>query len=181
MTKEEIEKILEEKQWIVDYTIHKDFPIFRDDEDVRQIALITMWRCLDKYEEDRGATMESYIRKCITNKLRNEIKKRTGVKYAINDVNKNVSLDNVVKFKGKDAGSEITYHEIIPDTSNKGIIINLQEYFDGLNDTDREIIYLRSRGKTMKEIGRKQMCSKQNVKQKCERLKKILKETCILD
>jgi len=111
-------------------------------DDLISIGTIGLIKGIDSYSYKRGTRLTTYAAKCIENEIL--MYYRTDKKHS-----KNISINESIGFD-KD-GNEITFLDILKtpkpdyesDIDKKDNIINLKEYFNVLNEREKEIIIKR--------------------------------------
>lgn len=74
MTNDEMQKILEENENLVRFTLCKHFPAYMFDDDMFQVGMIALWKAASTFDFSRGK-FSTYAVKCIKNGINCELRK----------------------------------------------------------------------------------------------------------
>ena len=171
MTKETVEKLIEENIGIVSFTINNYFYDLRGDDDIYQIGLIALWKAVETYEE-KGATLKTYARNIIKNDIIKELEHRQANKRKLNNPNFTISL-----YEECSEGTEQIIEKI---TGEKNIqtLQDAKEFIEGLEEVERQIIYSSVGGLNIKEIAEKVNQSQYLVRKSLKNIKEEMKRQC---
>ena len=174
-------KLIEHNLRLVAHIVKKYDHKLEDVDDLLSIGTIGLIKGIDSYSNKHGTRLTTYIAKCIENEI---------LMYFRSDKknNKNISLNEAIGFD-KDGG-EITLLDVLktpkPDYAlaihNKENIVNLKQYFNVLNEREKEILNKRyglidDEEYTQKEIAKSLNISRSYVSRIEKRaLTKLLKE-----
>lgn len=122
-----------------------------DVDQMESIKLNTLWECIKKYDENRGAKFTSFLYQQLTFALKNEVKSKRIKEYSTNNIEHN--------------------------TAEKQQQISLNELFDGLPiDTANILAQKFVDNMTMVEIGEKNGYSRETARRKLKNAIKIFKQ-----
>ena len=135
-------KLIEHNLRLVAHIVKKYDHRKEDVDDLISIGTIGLIKGVDSYSHKHGTRLTTYAAKCIENEIL--MYYRTDKKHS-----KNISINESVGFD-KD-GNEITFLDILKtpkpdyegDIDKKDNIISLKEYFNVLNEREKEIIIKR--------------------------------------
>ena len=145
-TREEIEQMIRDNEPLVGFIINRDYPVYLNDDDARQEALIGLWQACERFNPKKGI-FSSYAVRSIRNALHSYWRgeQRLRERYP------KVSMDVKV---GDTKSGEITLGDTIP--SNENIEEDFVDY-DGLREIlteqEMEVVKLRVQGYSYSEIG----------------------------
>lgn len=128
------------------FTLRKYFPWYADDEDVKQICLIGLWKACTKFDPNKGYTFSTFavevIRRSMLNFLRSE-KKRKRIQYT----------DSVVYYDGE----EVDLIESIPDkyAGETSLDFCFEELSEKLNDKETRVLQMKIKGYNQVEIAKR--------------------------
>lgn len=151
------------------FTLRKYHPTICGDEDIRQVAMIALWKAIKTYNPDKGVPFSTFtiycINRAISVTLRDQkAKKRTGTI---------VYLDDSVP------GTEnLIYADTITSTHDVSFF-DLEGIEKKLTDEDRDTIDLILSCKNQSEIARKTGQSGATVSRKVRRVRQIFLDHCI--
>ena len=135
-------KLIEHNLRLVAHIVKKYDHRKEDVDDLISIGTIGLIKGVDSYSHKHGTRLTTYAAKCIENEIL--MYYRTDKKHS-----KNISINESVGFD-KD-GNEITFLDILKtpkpdyegDIDKKDNIVSLKEYFNVLNEREKEIIIKR--------------------------------------
>lgn len=126
-----------------------------DLDDIESIKMNTLWKCIEKYDKNRGTKFTSYLYQQLSYAFKNKVKKKK-VEF------------NVSNFGGPDK----------VDTSYP----NTLEVIDIVNDLEPEMAHIIEQrfynNMTMKEIGKKNGYSRETARRKLKNAIKTCKMIC---
>ena len=124
-----------------------------DFDDIESIKMQTLWRCMDKYDPDRGTKFTSYIYQQLSFAFKNKIKKKR------RECNVE-SIENVDrKLQGR---------------------MEVKDILMGLNSEYTDIIHKRYyQNMTMMEIGKSNGYSRETARRRLKKAIKICQNSCI--
>ena len=150
-------RLYEENQKLVYYAVSMYFPCWLHDEDLIQVAKISLWRACEAFDPAKG-TISTFATKYI----------RTGVYSYLRDCCKlppsSVPFDEAYISDGS--------LDMASSNEDSGLSLELDKMIDGLKPQVRLIVALRSAGLTAKEVAEALDCSPQNVSQLLKRNRK---------
>lgn len=73
----DIETDMQQNERLIWYTLYKYYPQYLKDEDMVQELRITLWRCLEQYDETQGTSFSSYCVQAMVNRIRNIHRQQT--------------------------------------------------------------------------------------------------------
>ena len=138
-----------------------------DRDEIESIKMITLWKCIDKYDPTRGAKFTSYLYQQLSFALKNELKKKRDMVY----------LDNVqLDFFGHGGGRSTKNLR-----SKSPFVDHRREFTDvltGLPEDVSGILKQRYIGNmTMIEIARANGYSRETARRRLKRAVKICKKS----
>ena len=143
MTRNEQEKLFHQWTEFAWFLLWRHFPQLALDEDIKQEALLGLWKACRTYDKDKSQ-FSTYAAQCILNQVRQVLRKRS---YEP-DI---VSLSTPV---GGYEEEGLTLENMLEDpvpSIDEGYI-DLKDFLRGLNERDKKLIQLRLQGKTQKQI-----------------------------
>lgn len=143
MTRSEQEQLFHQWTEFAWFLLWRYFPQLALDEDIKQEALLGLWKACTTYDKDKSQ-FSTYAAQCILNQVRQVLRKRS---YEP-DI---VSLSTPV---GGYEEEGLTLESMIEDpvpSIDEGYI-DLKDFLRGLNERDKKLIRLRLQGKTQKQI-----------------------------
>ena len=79
-----------------------------DLDEIDSIKMLTLWKCIEKFDPDRGAKFTSYLYQQLSFAFKNELKKKKQMWYRdntqIDSVNSNDSYDSHIEFRDTISG-----------------------------------------------------------------------------
>lgn len=143
MMRTETEQLFHENIKLAHYLLHVYYPASSQDEDLHQEALLGLWNACVTYDESRSK-FSTYAGRCVLNQIRMELRRRARQPDT-------VSLNSPVAEDG------LTLEELLedpcPDTDEDWFALKL--FFEGLSETQRQIIQHRAEGLTQRQIAQK--------------------------
>lgn len=142
MTKNEQEQLFHQWTEFAWFLLWKHFPNLALDDDIKQEALLGLWKACMTFEEGK-AQFSTYASQCIINQIRQVLRKRSNAP-------KTVSLSTPISLED----DNLTLADVIEDpvpSIDEGYI-DLKEFLRGLSDRDKKLVQLRLQGKTQKQI-----------------------------
>ena len=73
----DIDTNIQQNERLIWYALHKYYPQYLKDEDMVQELRITLWRCLELYDETQGTSFSSYCVHAMVNRIRNIHRQQT--------------------------------------------------------------------------------------------------------
>jgi RNA polymerase sigma factor (sigma-70 family) len=143
-----------------------------DRDEIESIKMITLWKCIDKYDPTRGAKFTSYLYQQLSFALKNELKKKR----------KMVHLDNIQLDFLVHTGSRVSTGRRLASGSCAGSNIDYRLEFDdvltGLPEDVSNILKQRYMGNmTMVEIAKENGYSRETARRRLKRAVKICKKS----
>lgn len=142
MTRNEQEQLFYKNLELAYFTLWKHYPTFAQDEDIKQEALLGLWKACMTYDKDKSQ-FSTYAAQCILNQVRMVLRKRS---YEPDMV----SLNTPVGVEDDTLTLEATLEDPVPSIDEG--YIDLKDFLRGLNEQDKKLIQLRLQGKTQKQI-----------------------------
>ena len=124
------------------FLLWRHFPQLALDEDMKQEALLGLWKACMTYDKDKSQ-FSTYAAQCILNQVRQVLRKRS---YEP-DI---VSLSTPVGDEDENLTLEAVLEDPVPSIDEG--YIDLKDFLRGLNERDKKLIQLRLQGKTQKQI-----------------------------
>lgn len=168
---EEIERYEKLIQWV----LNRYFPQYAEDEDMFQLGRIAVWRAIETWEEEGGASFKTYAAVLIKREILSELKKMGRMKNP--DIA--VSLDEEVKAGKRERADHTTYGDMwakqeFEYVDLKGFAESLKRRKRGKHR--REIFELLVLGYSLPEISVKLGISVQRVSQIRKEMRKEIEE-----
>lgn len=165
----EVENMIRENVKLTYYVIATYFPYFNGDEDVREIALIGIWKAFERYDKEQSASFSTFAVKVIKNEILNFL--RTNREFKHNIIL--VSLDTGVTEENaqlRKAENPLLLQQVLSKE------IDLKSIFEKLTDEEQEILLDVINKKTYDEIAEKLHTSQSTITRKVEVVRKKLKK-----
>lgn len=156
------EKLFLDNVKLVPFTLRKFFPALAYDEDLAQEGLLALWRACKAYDERFENTFSTFAVVCIRNGVLRALRHQKGPEI--------LSLDG--ERSSQNGEGEFSLADLLEDPGARiedGVIC-IQEFIQGLDGRDREIIGFQLEGLTQKQ-GSKRLGISQP--QYCRRLKRL--------
>lgn len=118
---------------LVYYIINKYYPIFVNDEDLKQVGMFGLCKAANTWEEDKSK-FSTYASKVILNEIRMEFRKRQKYKY-------DLSLDNEIST----SEGRYTFGDLITGDNDINYV-NVEDFTDKLNENEKKVFKLSSKG-----------------------------------
>lgn len=143
---EKAEKLFSENISFAYWLIHRYFPAISDDEDVKQEALIGLWKACLAFDGGRDVRFTAFATPCICNNVRMLLRRRAKVNSVLL-----VPLEQVIT-----DSEELTLADCIEDPAStiEGSGVSLRDVLDRLSDKERRILGCHLLGLTQKEAGK---------------------------
>lgn len=139
-------KLIEDNMGLVYSLVSRYYPTYKEDEDIIQAGMLGLCKAADTWDADKSK-FSTYAFACIRNEICNEIRARNKHKDVL-------SLDSVaITFDNGDImtlGDTIIDERYSPDNANT---VDYDEFYQTLNDKERNLIELFDNGLTHDEIG----------------------------
>ena len=88
-----------------------------DLDEIESIKMLTLWKCIEKYDADRGAKFTSYLYQQLSFAFKNELKKKKNIWYRDNNQidtsNPNDKYDTSVEFNDTISGLPYEVNKIL--------------------------------------------------------------------
>jgi RNA polymerase sigma factor (sigma-70 family) len=124
-----------------------------DMDDLESIKMNTLWKCIEKYDSDKGTKFTSYLYQQLTFALKNQIKK-----------------------KRKEFNSQRTLEKM---DVNQMMYQEVYDIITGLEEEDTKILEQRFyHNMTMKEIGRQNGYSRETARRRLKNAVKLCQNIC---
>lgn len=137
----EPEKLFEQNQPLAYSILWNRFPTFALDEDIKQEALLGLWKACLSWDAMKGK-FSTYATRCILNQIYQYLRKQV-------PTNKQVSLESVIPGLDKLTLADML-EESIPSIRDERIA--LKELLSGLSPKETQLVQARLDGKTQAEI-----------------------------
>lgn len=115
-----------------------------NDDDIRQVALIGLWKAIDTWEETKGA-LSTYATKVITNYILQELRKKGRKK------NNALSYDALIS----SCDGEVSYLETVASEKNDiefvEVLNDFQRLYVSLNKKEQALLYIYSNYPEMRQ------------------------------
>lgn len=72
-------------------SVSNKFMYALDHNDISSIAMVTLWKCIEKYDPTKGAKFTSYLYQQLSYALKNELKKKN-IEYASDSIEQPISF-----------------------------------------------------------------------------------------
>lgn len=144
---------------------------YEEIEDIRQIALMELWRCIENWDHVHALTTYAYIR--IPNKINIYLRR-------IRKHEKNISINTVIHSDGD--GNDQTILDLIEDPDDcifrllddinaEGVLDNIY-----LTEKEKQVINLRMEGSSQVQVGKIMNLSQPQISKIQIKIKKKIKE-----
>lgn len=144
-------KLFEDNMGLAYYIVRKYYPALANDEDIRQVAQIGLWKAAQKFDDTRGTKLSTLACWCIQNEIRMELRSRN----RWNRLPVGISLDDDIN---GECGNG-TFGDIIADprdmAENVDSRLDAMSCMNRLTEKERLILGMRINGALQKEIGEK--------------------------
>lgn len=143
MKRTEAEQLFHKNIKLAYHVLHRNYPMFAQDEDMKQEALLGLWQACLTFNP-RKAQFSTYAGCCILNQIRMAMRKDAKQPET-------VSLSTPLGEEG------VTLEDMLEDpcpSIDEGLI-DLRNYLAGLSEKERQIIQLNIQGLTQHQIGAK--------------------------
>lgn len=145
MTRNEQEQLFHENLELAYFILWKHYPTFAQDEDLKQEALLGLWKACLSYDQQKSM-FSTYASRCIHNRLRMWLRERS--KHP-----DTVSINSPVAGYGEEGPTlEDTIEDPVPAIDED--YINLKNFLASLSERDQKIVKLRMQGLTQEQIAR---------------------------
>lgn len=152
-------KLIEDNMNLVYYIIHKYYPTYRNDEDLKQVGMLGLCKAADTWD-GVSSKFSTYAFKCIVNTIRVELRNRS---YII----PHISLDNQ-KFDNSD---DSCYEFIASDEVDFLFNTQLESFIKTLKPREVELVNYMRLGLIQEEIAKKYNVTRQAISVSCRRIK----------
>lgn len=160
------ETLIEQHKNLVVYVIKRWFPNKLGDDDIMQIGMIALWKAIEKYDENKKASLETFAVGCIRNGILRELQKQ-------NTKNKNKNNQTEVSLDGHG----VWLDEITPDNSAyMENVIAIKDYITRKSEEEKQMIYLKASGKTTKQIANQMNLAKRTAERRWAKIRTELKD-----
>ena len=143
-----------------------------DSDEIESIKMITLWKCRDKYDPDRGAKFTSYLYQQLSFAFKNELKKKKKMVYL-----DNLSLD----FIGCTGGKSRQRYLDAPTQIASARMNSSLEFSDTLNGLPEDVSNILQQrfisNMTMVEIAKANGYSRETARRRLKRAIKICKKS----
>lgn len=136
-------KLAEDNMNLVYYTIAKEYPTYKFDEDIRQTGLLGLCKAAMKWDETKGA-FSTFACQCIHNEIRKEFRSR---QKQVETISLETKLETV------STDDTLTLEDVIDSGEETDITeYTVEAFLKTLNSKERVIYDLKARGYKIKEI-----------------------------
>ena len=138
----EPEELFEQNQKLVHSILWRKFPAYARDEDIRQEAMLGLWKACLSWDPSRSK-FSTYSTRCILNQVYMYFRKQA-------PLNQQISLETPIT-----GTTQITLSDMLeePIPSIREEKIALKELFEGLSPREAQLVQAKLDGKTQAEIG----------------------------
>lgn len=140
MNEEKAKKLFEDNIRLAYWIMSQRFPHLIDDDDVRQEALLGLYKACLVYDESRGS-LSSVAYKTVVNQVLMHLRRENHQRHV-----STVSMDTSIINR---EGEEVSLSEFIVDPTQdieSNLTINLDEFVGTLNKREKLILHLRDCG-----------------------------------
>lgn len=157
-----VEELIQKHKNIIGFVIKKWFPNLIGDDDIFQTGMIALWEAIEKYDESKNASLETFATSCIRNKILKELRKQNAAMRTARENMALISLDDKDNLVGETTSD---------NTANMENVIALKDYIDRQPDMDRQIIYLKAKGRTTSQIAVEMNLAKRTTERRWKKIK----------
>lgn len=151
------------------YAVGSKYPYIAED-DKSSISLTTLWKCIEKYDDTKGAKFTSYLYQQLVFAYKNELKKKSHI-YPMGGIKELDSAYAVSTFSYSKSKRRDTSERKITNEYAKSIV---DPIIDSVSDDNRNILNQRFfHNMTMKEIAKQNGYSRETARRQ---LKKAINE-----
>lgn len=138
----EPEELFEKNQKLVHSILWRKFPAFARDEDIRQEAMLGLWKACLSWDSSKSK-FSTYSTRCILNQIYMYFRKQA-------PLSQQISLNTPIT-----GTTQITLADMLeePIPSIREEKIAIKELFEGLSPREAQLIQAKLDGKTQAEIG----------------------------
>tara|TARA_Y100000004_G_C8876160_1_gene395495 strand:- start:127 stop:648 length:522 start_codon:yes stop_codon:yes gene_type:complete len=140
-----------------------------DFDDIESIKMNTLWKCIEKYDKNRGTKFTSYLYQQLSYAFKNKVKKKR-VEFTLSDMDESKSGYTVAQCLHR--GME----------KQKNNYLSKIEVIDIVSDLEPEVAHIIKQrfynNMTMKEIGKRNGYSRETARRKLKNAIKICKSIC---
>lgn len=156
-----INDVIRANEKLIGYTVKTYFPQEIGNEDIWQIGLIGLWKAVETYDEKHNTKFETFAITIIKRKIISYIRNKTRLKR--NDT------DKIIR-----ETEELSYLEMIKDNdinSNVEFKTELNNLWRDFEDKEREVLSLKVKGKTNKEIAEELKLSEKTIRRRMQNIR----------
>lgn len=167
------EKLFLENQKLAFHVLHRNFKRLADDEDMKQEALIGLWRACRAFDPEKGCEFSTLAFPCIKNAILQALR-RKGREFEAD-----ASLDAEPRsIAMRDAYSTATLGDIVedPHALDEHNAIDANHFLQELPADKRQLVVLKMQGMTQREIAQGCGISQAEVSRRLKRLRSGLRE-----
>lgn len=152
-------KLIEDNKKLVYYIINQFYPNLITDEDIVQCGMLGLCRAANTWDESKSK-FNTFAGRCIRNEINHELYRRNKHKGVL-------SLD----YEYSDSsGDDITLQDMIVGQDDVDYV-DIDSIYQQLSPIERDIVDLRRKGMTIKEIAKQVGCCYQNVSKHLRKIK----------
>lgn len=126
-----------------------------DYDDIKQIALIGLWKGLETYKDDKNASLETYSITCVKNEIGKHMRHQK-VQRRINKAGEDLSLDYTLNEDGDTFGDFLASdYDLAKEVEDRIELEHIKEIIKTLPTKDRQVIEMYYfKEMNLREIGR---------------------------
>lgn len=153
-SREEIEQMVRDNEKLIFHVIHRDYPVYVEDEDAQQEARIGLWKACERFNPNKGAFSTYAIRG-----IRNALHTYWRGEQTLREHYPKVSIDAEVK---DTLSGELTLGDTLPSKENiEEDYVDIEDLRSILTPQEMEVVRLRILEYSYAEIGQAIGVSKQ--------------------
>ena len=160
----DVESIIREHIKLTYFTINEYFPNYSKDDDVKQIALIALWKAVEKFDKEKDVSFSTFAITVIKNEIFNYLKTDKEFKYKIVII----SLDN--DFNLSRIENPLLLQQVLSSE------IDLQAFFENLSGEEKEICFYISQGIMQTIIAEKLNLSQSTITRRLANIRRKLEK-----
>lgn len=153
----EVNKLFEENMNFAYFVLWKYYPQFAEDEDMKQEALIGLFKACETFDETKGK-LTALATRCILNGIGQELRRR----------NKNAKISVISLQQPIKAGDDELFIEDMLEDEKDTIscteqVLDLKEFFETLTERQKSVVIYFSEGISQKDVAEKSGISQPQV------------------
>jgi RNA polymerase sigma factor (sigma-70 family) len=156
-------------------TVSGKFTYSIDQDELSSISMLTLWKCIQKYDNKRGAKFTSYLYQQLSYAFKNELKRRKDViEYACGDIS---AYSPSASKTGADQNSKNSTSTERDRQDREQLRVDVKEMLDGLPEGTKSILEQRFFYRmTMAEIAKKNGYSRETARRRLKKAVDICKQ-----